>query len=147
MQAIWSINESYSRPSLAIVTVIVAVVTYAVTLNLNNLSRGLGKLLAPRRRALIEQMGQDPDWKGMGHRFKAFQRAEGGQRKPSEWVIGLFFMKGIVDGLWGVAKRVAARLKRGHDDDDGAGLPETAPTSGSVGAAGLATASHQGTSK
>ncbi|KAK4044169.1 hypothetical protein C8A01DRAFT_31772 [Parachaetomium inaequale] len=95
--AIWSINESYSRTDLAIVTAIVAVATYSLTLNLNNLVRGLQKLYAPKRRALIEQMADgERDWERLAHRFKAFQRSEDGQRMPSEWMIAVFWGKRVV---------------------------------------------------
>ncbi|KAK4040152.1 hypothetical protein C8A01DRAFT_15915 [Parachaetomium inaequale] len=132
--AIWSINESYSRPSLLIVTAVVAVTTYAITLNLNNLGRALGKLVSPRRRALIEQMEQDadPGWQGLGRQFKAFQRSEGGQKKPSEWVVGLFLVRGVGRVGWAVVEKVV----RGVDDrfrrsrDDGGSLPDSASVSG-----------------
>ncbi|KAK4104230.1 hypothetical protein N658DRAFT_466275 [Parathielavia hyrcaniae] len=97
--AIWSINESYSRTDLGIATAAVAAATYCITLNLNNLARAGRKLYAPRRRALVEQMGRDPDpgWKQTGHRFQAFQRSEKGQQnKPSEWTIVLFVLRQAV---------------------------------------------------
>jgi hypothetical protein len=129
----WSINESYSRPTLAIVTTIVAVATYAVTLNLNNIARGLNNLLAPRRRALIEQMEQDPDWRRIGDRFKEFQRAEGGQRKPSEWTIVLFLASRVLFGVWGMAWWVVGSVRPNRDDESR--LPGSTTAAGSVSAA------------
>ncbi|KAK4150058.1 hypothetical protein C8A00DRAFT_46456 [Chaetomidium leptoderma] len=80
--AMWSINESYSRANLLIVTTIVAAATYSLTLNLNSLIRGLRKLR-------------------VGQRFDAFQRSEGGQMRPSEWVIGAFLVRQVVGGKSG----------------------------------------------
>ncbi len=103
-QAIWSINESYSRTTLGLTTALVAAATYSVTLNLNNLARGLRKVWAPRRRRLIEQM-MDPTcsagWSALGARFVAFQRSDGGAgrvRKPSEWMIAVFLVRQVVVG-------------------------------------------------
>ncbi|KAK4251313.1 hypothetical protein C7999DRAFT_37654 [Corynascus novoguineensis] len=94
--AIWSVNESYSRASLAVVTVIVAAVTYILTLNLNNVIWGLRKLYAPVRRDLILVMTEDPSWEDLGRRFQAFERFKTGHRQPLEWVILRFFFKRLL---------------------------------------------------
>ncbi|AEO66502.1 uncharacterized protein THITE_2154552 [Thermothielavioides terrestris NRRL 8126] len=106
--AIWSINENYSRANLILVTAIVAAATYAVTFNLNNLVGGLRGVLAPRRRALLEQMERDPEWRTLGLRFKAFQRSETGTRRPSEWLIVLFWARQIVD--WNIRSQASTAL-------------------------------------
>jgi hypothetical protein len=104
-KAIWSINESYSRTAHAITTVLVAAATYFITLNLNNLARGLRKVWAPRRRRLIEQMTMvfSPRWDALGARFIAFQssrdHSSGRMRKPSEWMIVVFLGRLVVVGL------------------------------------------------
>jgi hypothetical protein len=108
-QAIWSINENYSRANLILVTAIVAAATYAVTFNLNNLVGGLRGVLAPRRRALLEQMERDPEWRTLGLRFKAFQRSETGTRRPSEWLIVLFWARQIVVGLRALPRKAWSR--------------------------------------
>jgi hypothetical protein len=83
------------------------VATYFLTLNLNNIVRGLQKLYAPKRRALIEQMTKgEPDWERLAHRFKAFQRSEGGQRRPSEWMIAVFLGKRAALRVWMVLRRL-----------------------------------------
>lgn len=108
LQAIWSINESYSRTSLLIVTVAVAVATYATTFNLNNLVGGLRKVFAPKRRALIEQMRKETDsrWQALGERFKTFQKSERGQVKPSEWIIWMFLVRSAVVAVVGSVRKL-----------------------------------------
>ncbi|KXX81511.1 Lon protease [Madurella mycetomatis] len=105
--AIWSINESYNRDTLLIVATIVATITYFVTFNLNNIVRVMGNIYAPRRRSLVAEMEQDAKWSSLGRRFQAFQRSEAGQKKPSEWLIPVFFLvrmlrgvKAVVSGLF-----------------------------------------------
>jgi cytochrome c-type biogenesis protein CcmE len=111
-QALWSINESYSRTDLAIVTVIVAVMTYLITLNLNNLARALGKVYGPKRRSLIEQMSQDGNWVYLGGRFKMFQRLEKGQQvKPSEWMIVVFLLYRMMAGLSNALSMTKAKVR------------------------------------
>jgi hypothetical protein len=107
IKAIWSINETYSRRYLAIATTLVALLTYFVTLNLNNLVRLLRKAYAPRRLALVDQMEQDPKWSMLGQRFKIFQRHEGGEHEPSEWMVMVFSLQqmglsvvGLLAGLF-----------------------------------------------
>lgn len=76
-------------------------------MNLNNLARGFRKVYAPKRRSLVEQMEQDRGWRTLGHRFKAFQRSESGQNKPSEWMI-------VVFTLWQFWQAVAKLVRRGR---------------------------------
>lgn len=92
-KAIWSINDSYSRRDLAIVTTLVAVTTYFVTLNLNNITFILHKLYAPRRLVLVEQMAKDTNWNALGDRFKAYQRQQPGEHEPSEWMVMVFSLR------------------------------------------------------
>ncbi|KAK4236067.1 hypothetical protein C8A03DRAFT_36049 [Achaetomium macrosporum] len=108
--AIWSINESYSRVDLAIITASVAVATYLITLNLNNLVRALRKLYAPKRRKLIQQMERDSEWKSLGDRFKVFQRFERGQMKPSEWMIIVFLLSQMMAGLGRTLDRIKKKV-------------------------------------
>lgn len=95
-QTIWSINETYDRRDFAIVTTLVAVTTYFVTLNLNNLIFILHKLYAPRRLALVEEMEKDPNWNTIGNRFKAYQRPQPGEHKPSEWMVMVFSLRKLL---------------------------------------------------
>ncbi|KAK4122505.1 hypothetical protein N657DRAFT_682261 [Parathielavia appendiculata] len=121
--AIWSINESYSRTDLAISTAAVAITTYSITLNLNNLARVLRKLYAPKRRALVEQMGRDPDadWSRTGRRFQAFQRSVKEQNKPFEWMIVLFLLRRAV---LRVVKGVSfGRGKKADEEGQGPSTP------------------------
>lgn len=118
-QAIWSINESDDRISLAIVTVVVAAVTYSITLNLNNIGRALRKVYGPKRRLLVDQMGQDPQWVMVGQRFKAFERADTGQKKPSEWMIVAFYIRQLVMAVPSLFRR--SRKRKGVTDSESAG--------------------------
>ena len=93
IKAIWSINETYSRRYLAIVTTLVALLTYFVTLNLNNLVRLLRKVYTPGRLAIVDQMEQDPKWSMLGQRFKTFQRHEGREHEPSDWMVMVFSLR------------------------------------------------------
>lgn len=89
-------NESYSRETLIIVAVIVAMMTYIITFNLNNLAGVFHMAYAPRRDKLVEQMEQDPKWSTLGHRFKVFQRSQSGEHKPSELMVLVFSMRRMV---------------------------------------------------
>ncbi|KAH6632198.1 hypothetical protein F5144DRAFT_593009 [Chaetomium tenue] len=115
ISAIWSINESYSSTNLAIVTVVVAVATYALTFNLNNAVHGLQKIYGPKRRALIGRMERDPNptWQWFGDRFKVFERAERGQQRPSEWIIWAYFFR----RMW----RVVLRKRDSRPEEMGEG--------------------------
>ncbi|KAF7586685.1 hypothetical protein BBP40_008491 [Aspergillus hancockii] len=88
--SIWSINETYSRSTLAIVAAVVALATYMATCNLNNLVKLIRTAYLPRRRLLVERMGDDPMWRETAKRFKAFQRSNNGMREPSEWIVLIF---------------------------------------------------------
>ena len=84
------------REVKAIVTTLVAVTTYFVTLNLNNLIFILHKLYALRRLALVEEMEKDPNWNTMGNRFKAYQRPQPGEHEPSEWMVMVFSLRKLL---------------------------------------------------
>jgi hypothetical protein len=77
------------------VTVVVAVATYALTFNLNNVVHGLQKVYTPKRKKLIEQMERERSltWRWFGDRFKVFERTERGQQKPSEWIIWVYLFR------------------------------------------------------
>lgn len=84
-------------------TVVVAVATYALTFNLNNVVHGLGKVYTPKRKTLIEQMERDSSmtWRWFGGRFKVFERTERGQQKPSEWIIWAYLFRRMWRALLG----------------------------------------------
>ncbi|KAL7651531.1 hypothetical protein ACMYSQ_011240 [Aspergillus niger] len=88
--SIWSVNETYSRSTLAIVAAVVALATYMATCNLNNLVKLIRTAYLPRRRLLVERMENDPTWRETAKRFKAFQRSNNGVREPSEWMVLAF---------------------------------------------------------
>ena len=83
----WSINEMYSRRDLAIVTTLVSLLTYLITLNLNNIVRLLRKVYSARRLLLVDRMEHDPNWSNVAQRVKSFQRYEPTKQQPSEWMI------------------------------------------------------------
>ncbi|KIX03687.1 uncharacterized protein Z518_07240 [Rhinocladiella mackenziei CBS 650.93] len=117
--AIWSINESYSREALVIVTTLVALPTYFVTFNLNNLIRILHRAYAPRRRVLVEQMERDHKWSWLANRLKAFQRSEAGERRPSEWMVMAFALRqmalALAETVSGLFRLTGRRRQNGGD--------------------------------
>ncbi|KAI3316632.1 hypothetical protein HD806DRAFT_517165 [Xylariaceae sp. AK1471] len=95
--SLWSINESYSRKTLAITAVLLTFVTFLVTFNLNNLARAVNYVYSPRRRGLVGRMENDYQdrWTELGRRFKAFDRPRTGEGRPSEWMIIVFSVRQI----------------------------------------------------
>ena len=92
----------------------VALFTYFITLNLNNLVRLLRRLYAPRRHALLDQMELDTNWNSLGLRFKAFQRHEGGEQEPSEWMIIAFSLRQMAFAILKIMKGLFLFRALGH---------------------------------
>jgi len=70
-EEIWSINESYSRRDRVIVTAVVEMTTYIVTLNLDNLVRAIRAVYSQRRIHLVEQAAERSEWRAVSHRSQA----------------------------------------------------------------------------
>ncbi|KAG2421847.1 hypothetical protein HFD88_005823 [Aspergillus terreus] len=98
--SIWSINETYSRPVLVIITVLVGLTTYSVTLNLNNLTQFIRDVYLPRRRLLVRRMEQSATWSQTARRFKVFQGSESRLSEPSEWIVLAFFLRQLLLSIW-----------------------------------------------
>jgi hypothetical protein len=91
-QSVWSINNSiFSLSSLTIVAIVVALSTYFIVFNLNNLvyvSRGTFRSIAQHQiDNMVEKMQQDPsnEWKKRGKRFTKFKPDLAVEHKPSDW--------------------------------------------------------------
>ncbi|KAK2808031.1 hypothetical protein FQN50_005113 [Emmonsiellopsis sp. PD_5] len=86
--ALWSINEKYSVPNFAIVTVFVGLTTYILVSNLNNAVRFSKKSFRQVKTPVVDRMKNDPDiiWSDRAARFAAF-RPEREKVEPSLWYI------------------------------------------------------------
>ncbi|KAI1817521.1 hypothetical protein GGS20DRAFT_582448 [Poronia punctata] len=92
--ALWSINESYSRVAFVVTAVLLTLITFLVTFNLNNLARAVGHFYNPRRHHMVNLMASERDdwWSSLGQRFRAFERPQRGMKRPSEWMVMIFWV-------------------------------------------------------
>ncbi|KAK2803091.1 hypothetical protein FQN51_003835 [Onygenales sp. PD_10] len=86
--ALWSINEKYSVPNFAIVTVVIGLTTYILVSNLNNAVRFSKRTFRQVKTPVVDRMKNDPDkiWSDRAARFTAF-RPEREKVEPSLWYI------------------------------------------------------------
>ncbi|KAK2774914.1 hypothetical protein FQN53_003390 [Emmonsiellopsis sp. PD_33] len=86
--ALWSINEKYSVPNFAIVTVVIGLTTYILVSNLNNAVHFAKRTFRKVKTPVVDRMKHDPDkiWSDRATRFAAF-RPEREKVEPSLWYI------------------------------------------------------------
>ncbi|KAK2784010.1 hypothetical protein FQN52_009389 [Onygenales sp. PD_12] len=86
--ALWSINEEYSVPNFAMVTVVIGLTTYILVSNLNNAVRFSKRTFRQVKTPVVDRMKNDPDkiWSDRAARFTAF-RPEREKVEPSLWYI------------------------------------------------------------
>ncbi|PQE18890.1 26S protease regulatory subunit like protein [Rutstroemia sp. NJR-2017a BVV2] len=102
--AIWAIpnvqSSSISMPFI-IMAVVVGVVTYAVTLNMDLLNRKLNGFYYPRRQSLINQMQMETGpWKATGAKFEQFKPTSE-DKVPTEWWIPLYWIRTVFMNVLG----------------------------------------------
>jgi hypothetical protein len=93
-----------------LVSALVALATYLITFNLNNVVRilrgAVNALYQPRKKALVEIMMKDEndEWKETGKRFDAYRLVRPDDT-PSEWNIPLFALRQIFWTFMGIFRR------------------------------------------
>ena len=85
---IWSINEDYGIVTFAVVTSVVAVLTYIVVANLNNFVHAGKTAFRALESKIVRDMVDDHDeyWAGRGAEFKQF-RPDRLSIIPSKWLL------------------------------------------------------------
>jgi hypothetical protein len=91
--ALWSINEGYPRPMLALTSVLVAAVTFIVVANLRNMASICAVAYRGVKRRIVRRMhgSDDEKWVKRATAFESY-RPERLEVEPSEWYILYFFM-------------------------------------------------------
>ena len=127
---LWSINENYDKISFGITSVIVAIGTYFVVGNLENVIIALRTLYNTFKQPVVNRMASDPDpkWLKRGQAFRSFEpRWEPAQ--PSEWYLVQYWavehlrkllhilrvphvLYWVVDVVWGLAFYVKLGLQK-----------------------------------
>jgi hypothetical protein len=79
---------------------LVGLATYLIVFNLNNIVNFCGRVYCSYKMKIIEQMKHDPngEWKEKGRQFSIF-RPKNDNKKPSEWMVGLFALRKLVGAL------------------------------------------------
>ncbi|GFF43570.1 bifunctional solanapyrone synthase [Aspergillus udagawae] len=110
--ALWSINRDFNQVAFAIVTALLALGTYALVLNLNNVVFLIRNTYRKLRTPILEAMKDDPheQWANLGSSFSGFMPERHGDQ-PSEWMVLLYAL------LMGTEK--LKFWKRGHCDPIG----------------------------
>jgi hypothetical protein len=115
--AIWSINADYGLEAFAIVTAVVAVTTYVLVVNLNNIvdaSRGLYRVV---EKWLVDDMihrSKDEHWQIKGREFSQF-RPKRDNVMPSKWYILRYV---ILRNFRLFIRETAAQENHGSEDDE-----------------------------
>ena len=89
--SLWSVNDKFSTAVLTYVIIIVALTTYFIMFNVNNLAQSFGQLYDLKKKGIVHAMKNDPDstWNRRGKRFEVF-RPKSENPEPSEWYIPLY---------------------------------------------------------
>ncbi|EAW19319.1 uncharacterized protein NFIA_092800 [Aspergillus fischeri NRRL 181] len=89
--ALWSINRDYNLVAFAIVTALLALGTYALVLNLNDIVFLIRKAYRKLRTPILEAMKNDSheQWADLGSAFSGFMPERHGDQ-PSEWTVLLY---------------------------------------------------------
>ncbi|OJD09779.1 hypothetical protein AJ78_08931 [Emergomyces pasteurianus Ep9510] len=125
--AIFSINENYSTTAFVITSVLVAVGTYALVVNLENTTSSLKLIYDLVKKPAIIRMAEDRDekWATKGRVFTEFRPYQQ-NIEPSEWNLVGFLAVEIWRklSLWKgkTGTEVAAESKGGKDEESGSGL-------------------------
>ncbi|KAK5993903.1 hypothetical protein PT974_07341 [Cladobotryum mycophilum] len=97
--SMWSVNESYSRVYLAIITILVAATTYLLVANLKNISRVFASMYNRLRDRILCSMQNHEAWEGMAKKFNGF-RPRRESEKPSEWNLLLYAALQVGARIW-----------------------------------------------
>ncbi|EXA51434.1 hypothetical protein NW761_002608 [Fusarium oxysporum] len=91
--ALWSINEGYPRPMLALTSVLVAAVTFIVVANMRNMASVCAVAYRGVKRRIVRRMhgSEDEKWIKRATAFESY-RPERMEVEPSEWYILYFFI-------------------------------------------------------
>jgi len=108
-------DSLFSLSSLAIVTPIVALATYAIVLNIDRISQWFIPLAPPTStpsRSLIQnfidaqirrmQRDRNTIWKQRGEAFAKYKMLGNSARRPSQWRVLQFMIRGIFLPIWDV---------------------------------------------
>ncbi|KAH8801460.1 hypothetical protein F5884DRAFT_684657 [Xylogone sp. PMI_703] len=95
--AIWSINESYSTSAFAITSILVALGTYFLVANLENLVVKVKYFYGSFKTPIVSRMKlhNETIWKAKGENFSRFSPVRE-KVKPSEWYILLFLVTEVL---------------------------------------------------
>ncbi|RHZ45310.1 uncharacterized protein CDV56_101526 [Aspergillus thermomutatus] len=98
--ALWSINRDFNLVVFAIVTALLAIGTYALVLNLNNIVLLIRKAYRKLRTPILEAMKDDPheEWANLGSVFSRFTPERHGDQ-PSEWNVLLYALVMVTEKL------------------------------------------------
>lgn len=101
--ALWSVNEGYSRPILALTSVLVAAVTFIVVANMRNMASVCSVAYRGVKRRIVRRMrgSEDEKWLKRATAFESY-RPERMEVEPSEWYILYFFIYSMFSqaGSW-----------------------------------------------
>lgn len=100
-QSLWSTTETFSWNGLAIAMILVGIITYLVTFNLNQIVRIARKVYKRYRDVVLDLMGESADeyWHDEAARFRQFQPPRP-QLQPTEWLILWFLVEKITAAVW-----------------------------------------------
>ena len=108
-------TDLFSLTSLIYVIVLVALATYFVVFNLNSIVR-LGRLAyGTQRSRLLHEMRDESSsfWQRKGVQFESFSfKPQTKLSKPSEWLVGLYFVHKLLASVLKPLKRPWQRRKK-----------------------------------
>jgi hypothetical protein len=108
--SLWSINNDlFALTTLIYVIIIVALATYLVVFNLNSIVYLSGTVYNAQKSNLLSRMKSDSStyWKSRGEEFEAFSfKPRSEVVKPSEWLVGFYFLRLIPESVIKGMKRL-----------------------------------------
>ncbi len=120
--SLWSIGDDlFSMNMFILVIIVVAFITYAVVFNVNSIVRIGSEIYDLLKQRMMERMKADksPYWEQTGKQFQDASKLKPKRKavKPSEWLVGVYFLRGVPGDIVKGFKAVKGMVRRRRDED------------------------------